>query len=162
SGLTGAAPASLVLARRAARARTRPGPASARVASAAFGRQPGGGTERDRPPSSALASLAAQALAMAPRSSAADRLRAKGRPAFPRIATFVHSADRGGIIRKCGIRPGSAPAPTHRALRGRWCAMRLFLDLQAVQGSSRLRGIGRYSLELARALVRRAGSHEVF
>lgn len=37
--------------------------------------------------------------------------------------------------------------------------MRLLLDLQCVQSSSSKRGIGRYSLSLARALVERAGPH---
>ncbi|MDB5412768.1 MAG: glycosyl transferase family 1 [Rubritepida sp.] len=39
--------------------------------------------------------------------------------------------------------------------------MRLLLDLQGVQGASRHAGLGRYSLELARALVRGRGEHEV-
>jgi glycosyltransferase involved in cell wall biosynthesis len=39
--------------------------------------------------------------------------------------------------------------------------MRLMLDLQGVQGAARHAGLGRYSLELARALVRGRGQHEV-
>ncbi|MBX9748015.1 MAG: glycosyltransferase [Roseococcus sp.] len=39
--------------------------------------------------------------------------------------------------------------------------MRLLLDLQGVQGASRAAGLGRYSLELARALARGRGGHEV-
>ncbi len=39
--------------------------------------------------------------------------------------------------------------------------MRLVLDLQGAQGESRLRGIGRYSLALAQAIIRNAGRHEV-
>lgn len=39
--------------------------------------------------------------------------------------------------------------------------MRLMLDLQGVQGAARHAGLGRYSLELARALVRGRGPHEV-
>ncbi|WP_431304608.1 glycosyltransferase [Sediminicoccus sp. BL-A-41-H5] len=39
--------------------------------------------------------------------------------------------------------------------------MRLLLDLQGVQGAARHAGLGRYSLELARALVRGRGPHEV-
>ena len=34
--------------------------------------------------------------------------------------------------------------------------MRIILDLQACQSPSRLRGIGRYSMALAKALIRRA------
>lgn len=40
--------------------------------------------------------------------------------------------------------------------------MRLVIDLQGAQGSSRHRGIGRYSLSLAQALARNRGQHEVF
>jgi glycosyltransferase involved in cell wall biosynthesis len=40
--------------------------------------------------------------------------------------------------------------------------MRLVLDLQGAQGTSRERGIGRYSLALAQAIVRNRGSHEVY
>ncbi|MDQ2867462.1 MAG: glycosyltransferase [Verrucomicrobiota bacterium] len=40
--------------------------------------------------------------------------------------------------------------------------MRLVLDLQAAQSSNRLRGIGRYSLGLAKALARAANHHEVW
>jgi glycosyltransferase involved in cell wall biosynthesis len=39
--------------------------------------------------------------------------------------------------------------------------MRLLLDLQGVQGASRAAGLGRFSLELARALVRGRRGHEV-
>ncbi len=39
--------------------------------------------------------------------------------------------------------------------------MRLLLDLQGVQGASRAAGLGRYSLELARALARGRRGHEV-
>ena len=39
--------------------------------------------------------------------------------------------------------------------------MRIILDLQGAQGDSRLRGIGRYSLSLAEAIVRNRGAHEV-
>jgi glycosyltransferase involved in cell wall biosynthesis len=40
--------------------------------------------------------------------------------------------------------------------------MRIVLDLQGCQSVSRLRGIGRYSLALAKAILRNAGSHEVW
>ncbi len=40
--------------------------------------------------------------------------------------------------------------------------LRLLLDLQGCQGGSRHRGIGRYSLSLAKGLLRNAGSHEVW
>lgn len=40
--------------------------------------------------------------------------------------------------------------------------MRLVIDLQGAQASNRRRGIGRYSLSLAQALVRNRGDHEVF
>lgn len=40
--------------------------------------------------------------------------------------------------------------------------MRLVIDLQGAQASNRFRGIGRYSLSLAQALVRNRGDHEVF
>jgi len=39
--------------------------------------------------------------------------------------------------------------------------MRILIDLQGVQGESRNRGIGRYSLDFAKALVRQKGSHEI-
>jgi glycosyltransferase involved in cell wall biosynthesis len=39
--------------------------------------------------------------------------------------------------------------------------MRLVIDLQGAQGTSRLRGIGRYSRELALAMTRAPGPHEV-
>lgn len=39
--------------------------------------------------------------------------------------------------------------------------MRIVIDLQGAQGDSRSRGIGRYSLSLAQAIVRNRGSHEV-
>jgi len=40
--------------------------------------------------------------------------------------------------------------------------MRIVLDLQGCQSASRLRGIGRYSMALAKAIVRNAGDHEVW
>jgi glycosyltransferase involved in cell wall biosynthesis len=40
--------------------------------------------------------------------------------------------------------------------------MRLVLDLQGAQGTSRERGIGRYSLALAQAIARNRGHHEVY
>ena len=40
--------------------------------------------------------------------------------------------------------------------------MRIALDLQGCQSASRLRGIGRYSMALAKAIVRNAGDHEVW
>jgi glycosyltransferase involved in cell wall biosynthesis len=40
--------------------------------------------------------------------------------------------------------------------------MRIVLDLQGCQSVSRLRGIGRYSLALAKAIVRNANEHEVW
>lgn len=40
--------------------------------------------------------------------------------------------------------------------------MRIALDLQGCQSASRLRGIGRYSMALAKAIVRNAGEHEVW
>src|SRR5471030_105812 len=40
--------------------------------------------------------------------------------------------------------------------------MRIVLDLQGCQSVSRLRGIGRYSLALAKAIIRNAGDHEVW
>lgn len=39
--------------------------------------------------------------------------------------------------------------------------MRIVLDLQACQASSKHRGIGRYSMALAQAMVRRGGAHEM-
>ena len=39
--------------------------------------------------------------------------------------------------------------------------MRIVLDLQSCQSPSRLRGIGRYSMALAKAFVRRATDYEV-
>ena len=39
--------------------------------------------------------------------------------------------------------------------------MRIVIDLQGAQGDSRSRGIGRYSLSLAQAMVRNRGNHEV-
>ena len=39
--------------------------------------------------------------------------------------------------------------------------MRIVLDLQGAQGGSRFRGIGRYTLSLARAIVRQRGEHEI-
>ena len=40
--------------------------------------------------------------------------------------------------------------------------MRVVLDLQGSQTESRYRGIGRYSISLAQAIVRQAGNHEIF
>jgi glycosyltransferase involved in cell wall biosynthesis len=40
--------------------------------------------------------------------------------------------------------------------------MRIVLDLQGMQTESRFRGIGRYSRELAQAVARNAGSHDVW
>ncbi|XGB42685.1 MAG: hypothetical protein LVS60_02240 [Nodosilinea sp. LVE1205-7] len=39
--------------------------------------------------------------------------------------------------------------------------MKILIDLQACQTASRSRGIGRYSLALAQALVRNCGSHDI-
>jgi hypothetical protein len=39
--------------------------------------------------------------------------------------------------------------------------MRLVLDLQACQASNRHRGIGRYSLSLAQAMIRQAAAHDI-
>src|SRR5688500_15932424 len=39
--------------------------------------------------------------------------------------------------------------------------MRIIIDLQAAQGENRKRGIGRYSMSLAKAVVREAHGHEV-
>src|SRR6516165_3151128 len=40
--------------------------------------------------------------------------------------------------------------------------MRIILDLQGSQSDSRFRGIGRYSLSLAKAIVREARNHDVW
>lgn len=40
--------------------------------------------------------------------------------------------------------------------------MRIVIDLQGAQTESRYRGIGRYSLSLAKAIVRNSGEHEIF
>jgi glycosyltransferase involved in cell wall biosynthesis len=40
--------------------------------------------------------------------------------------------------------------------------MRILLDLQGCQSNSRFRGIGRYSLSLAKAIARNAGEHQVW
>ncbi len=40
--------------------------------------------------------------------------------------------------------------------------MRILLDLQGCQSASRFRGIGRYTLSLAKAIARNAGEHEVW
>lgn len=40
--------------------------------------------------------------------------------------------------------------------------MRIVIDMQGAQGANRLRGIGRYTLALAQALVRQRGEHEIF
>jgi len=47
------------------------------------------------------------------------------------------------------------------ALAARADRLRLLLDLQGVQGAARHAGLGRFSLELARGLVRGRGGHEV-
>jgi glycosyltransferase involved in cell wall biosynthesis len=39
--------------------------------------------------------------------------------------------------------------------------MRIVIDLQGAQGSNRLRGIGRYTLSVAKAILRNSGEHEV-
>ncbi|WP_203564006.1 hypothetical protein [Deefgea sp. CFH1-16] len=39
--------------------------------------------------------------------------------------------------------------------------MRIVIDLQGAQSASRHRGIGRYSLALAQAMVRNRGEHEI-
>lgn len=39
--------------------------------------------------------------------------------------------------------------------------MRIVLDMQGAQGSNRFRGIGRYTMSLAQALIRNAGQHEI-
>ena len=39
--------------------------------------------------------------------------------------------------------------------------MRIVIDLQGAQTENRSRGIGRYSLSLAKALVRNRGRHEI-
>ncbi|PLY13229.1 MAG: hypothetical protein C0628_07020 [Sulfurimonas sp.] len=40
--------------------------------------------------------------------------------------------------------------------------MRIVIDLQGAQTESRFRGIGRYSLSLAKAIARNAGEHEIW
>ncbi|WP_029463580.1 glycosyltransferase family 4 protein [Rickettsiella massiliensis] len=40
--------------------------------------------------------------------------------------------------------------------------MKIVFDLQCLQGSSRYRGIGRYSLELTKAFIRQAPQHEIY
>ena len=40
--------------------------------------------------------------------------------------------------------------------------MRIVLDLQGAQTESRYRGIGRYTLSLAKAIIRNRGEHEIF
>ena len=40
--------------------------------------------------------------------------------------------------------------------------MRIVLDLQGCQSASRFRGIGRYSMALAKAIIRNAGEHEIW
>lgn len=40
--------------------------------------------------------------------------------------------------------------------------MRIVIDLQGAQTESRFRGIGRYSLSLAKAIIRNAGDHEIW
>ena len=39
--------------------------------------------------------------------------------------------------------------------------MRIVLDMQGAQTQSRLRGIGRYTLAFARAVIKESGDHEV-
>ncbi len=39
--------------------------------------------------------------------------------------------------------------------------MRIIIDLQGAQGTNRLRGIGRYCLSIAKAIIRNSGKHEV-
>ena len=39
--------------------------------------------------------------------------------------------------------------------------MRIVIDLQSAQTESRFRGIGRYSMSLAKAMVRNRGVHEI-
>ena len=40
--------------------------------------------------------------------------------------------------------------------------MRIVIDLQGAQNGSRHRGIGRYSVALAKSIVRNRGNHEIF
>ena len=40
--------------------------------------------------------------------------------------------------------------------------MRIALDMQSLQTESRFRGIGRYSLSLAQAMLRQTGPHEFY
>src|SRR3989304_4154403 len=40
--------------------------------------------------------------------------------------------------------------------------MRIVLDLQACQSESRFRGIGRYSMSLAKAIARQAGTNDIW
>ena len=40
--------------------------------------------------------------------------------------------------------------------------MRIVIDMQGAQCRNRQRGIGRYTLSLAQAIVRNRGEHEVF
>ena len=40
--------------------------------------------------------------------------------------------------------------------------MRIVIDMQGAQGGSQHRGIGRYTLSLAKAIVRNRGMHEIF
>ena len=40
--------------------------------------------------------------------------------------------------------------------------MRIVIDMQGAQTASRFRGIGRYTMEFARAVVRNRGEHEIF
>ena len=40
--------------------------------------------------------------------------------------------------------------------------MRIVIDLQAGQTSTRHHGIGRYAMALTKAMVRRIGGHEIF
>ena len=39
--------------------------------------------------------------------------------------------------------------------------MRILIDLQGAQSKSRFRGIGRYTLSLAKAIAKNRGDHEI-
>ena len=56
---------------------------------------------------------------------------------------------------------GDAQARPRADTLSRRFSMRIVLDLQACQSPSRLRGIGRYSLELAKAMARAPRGHEI-
>ena len=57
-------------------------------------------------------------------------------------------------------------APRGQRVAGRYRdrdpALRILLDLQGCQSASRFRGIGRYTLSLAKAIARNAGEHEIW